>query len=100
MTKEWKTIVESEFNYKLWIISDFYNIPLLLNKNEMFQVYLHREFLKSENKEPDFMGTKSITRKNYLWLYILENSISSYSLEYKKIKTLANKIKTFKNTLH
>ncbi len=95
---DWKKVLELELNYKLWNISHFYKIPLLLNKYEMFQVYLYTEYWKFENKfDAENISFKNLTRKNYLWLHIIETPISTFDKKYIKLEKLSKKIKWLKN---
>jgi hypothetical protein len=67
----------------------------------MFKVYLYTEYLKSENQlEDQNISFKDITRKNYIWLYLIEWPISNFDIQYKKLEELSKQIKQIKNTLN
>lgn len=98
----WKEALEKEFNYRLSSIAQLYNIPLLLDKTEVLNGAIYIEYLKSENliDTNKDIKLKSITRKNYFWLWFLEETTTDLEKEYKQLIDLSENIKTLKNTLN
>lgn len=98
----WKETLEKQFNYNLSNIWKLYNIPLIINKEESFQLAIYIEYLKSENliNSIDDLSYSSIFRKNYIWLSIIEDSQKEFTQEYKKLSELSIKIQDLKNTLN
>ena len=102
-TKEiWKDALEQDFNHRLASISYLYNIPLLIDKEEMLYVSLYQEYLKSENitSAIDNKQYKSIFRKNYFGLSILEKNVPDFESAYQKLSDLEQLNITLKNTLN
>jgi len=98
----WKQALKQEFNERLSKISQLYNVPLIIDKSEVFNTAVYIEYLKSENIDHTdvILQLKNITRKNYIWLSYLENSTRNLDDEYKKLDKLSNQIQILKNTLN
>ena len=97
-----KNISEQEFNYYLWKISYFYNIPLVINKSEMFDASLYLEYVKSENIAENFdqINIKKLSRKNYYWLSLINIWAEKAWSDYIKLQKLSEDIQELKNTLN
>lgn len=100
--KIWKEALENDFNHRLASISYLYNVPLLIDKEEMLYVSLYKEYLKSENliSAIDDKEYKSIFRKNYFGLSILEKTVPDFESAYKKLSDLEQQNIALKNTLN
>jgi hypothetical protein len=64
----WKQALKQEFNERLSKISQLYNVPLIIDKSEVFNTAVYIEYLKSENIDHTdvILQLKNITRKNYI----------------------------------
>lgn len=89
----WEHLIKNEFAYKMKQYDYLYNIPLLINKNQMknLEYYYYIKKLEKPLETIDRIPAK-IYRSNYFWMWITQlNTYPSIS-GYKNLKTLEQRI--------